>query len=259
MGSGSSGIRGGSGGGAAKTPSGISYDQFMKMSEQQRFNTIGDIVDNPNIKVPDYLDDSPTTKVLYGLGMTNKPTVVDDATLDTLPGRELFRTVYEAGSMPPPTADAVLDQIANGDYTHMSGRGGSAHGRAIYFATDFNDSAAYGRGTRNPHVGRAKINPNATIVQESTLSNQMRAKGIDPTSFNKTNFGTATVSGTDAKALYALSQGIDGWYSGSYTMIVNRGNLTMSSSFKSLHGTYKRGANKGQQKPGYAKSWKTAG
>ena len=260
MGRGSSKVGGGGGGGAAKTPSGVTYQQFMQMSEQQKFNTIGDILADQNIQVPSYLDDSDTTKVLYGLGMANKPTVVDDATLDSMPGRELFRTVYEQrGSMPPPSSDAILDQIANGDYTQMSGSGGSAHGRAIYFATNFGDSADYGKGRQNPYVGRAKIDSNARIVSESTLLSQMQAKGLSGNTYSHSNFGKSLVSGRDARALYALSQGIDGWYSGSYTMIVNRGALVMSSSFKSLHGTYKRGANRGQLKPGYARSWNTAG
>ena len=226
MGRGSSGSGGGGGaqGSPANTPSGVSYDDFMKMPESQRIATMENIISNPAIQVPDYLDNSDTSKVLYALGMNNKPTVVSDAQLDAMQGRELFRTVYESGSMPPPSSDAILDQIRNGDYTQLSGRGGSAHGRALYFATDFRGSRIYGDGERNALMCRAKINSNAKIVSESTLRNQMIAKG----------HSVKGASNTDQRALYAISQGIDGWYSGSYTMVINRGALTMSSTNKTI-------------------------
>lgn len=238
MGRGSS--KAGGGGGTAtpaNTPSGITYDQFMQMTEQQRFQVMDDIISNPNIKVPDYLDSSDTSKVLYGLGINNKPTVVSDAQLDAMQGREIFRTVYEQGTMPPPSSDAILDQIRNGDYTQMSGRGGSYHGRALYFATDFTDSTAYGQGEQNAMVMRAKINPTAKIVSETNLYNQMRSKGFNP----------KTSSSYDNVALYAVSQGIDGWYSSTYTMMVNRGALTASSQNKTI-----------RSGRGYASSWSTA-
>lgn len=227
MGRGASKASGGGGGTVqpANTPSGISYDQFMKMSESERWQTIDSILSNPNIVTPSSMDDSDTSKVIYALGMTNKPTVVSDAQLDGMPGKEIYRTVYEQrGSMPPPSSKDILDQIKNGDYTYMSGAGGSMHGRAIYFATDFGDSAIYGSGEKNPQVMRAKISPNAKIVSESNIRSQMQQKGYSP----------RTSSSRDNIALYALSQGIDGWFSSSYTMMVNRGVLTASSQNKTI-------------------------
>ena len=76
-----------------KTLSGVTYDQLMKMSEDEKYQTIEDILNNDNIKVPSYLDDSETTKVLYALGMSNKPNVVSDAKLNSMAGEEVFRTV----------------------------------------------------------------------------------------------------------------------------------------------------------------------
>ena len=226
MGRGSS--KAGSGGGGsqrnpANTPSGVSYSEFLQMPESQRITTMENIISDSSIVVPDYLDGSDTSKVLYALGMNNKPTVVSDAQLDAMQGRELFRTVYESGSMPPPSSDAVLDQIRYGDYTQMSGKGGSVHGRAIYFATSYSGSATYGHGEKNALVSRAKINSDAKIVSQATLTSQMQSKGFNV---------RGTIS-TDQRALYAIAQGIDGWYSGRYTMIVNRGALTMSSTNKS--------------------------
>lgn len=224
MGRGSSGLNGGGGGGAAQpkanTPSGVSYQQFMAMSDDQKNQVVQDIINDTNITVPNYLDDSETTKVLYALGMNNKPTVVAESQFNSVPGREIYRTVYETGSMPPPTSADIIDQIRTGDYTQMSGKGGSAHGRAIYFATDFTDSAYYGTYNRNAMVTRAKINPNANIVSERVIKGMMQN---DKHYQHRTSLGDK-----DGIALYALSHGIDGWYSGTYTMMVNRGVLTFS-------------------------------
>lgn len=224
----------------ANTPSGVSYSQFMSMTEDERFDAMDKIIHDRSIVVPNYLDGSVTTKVLYALGMNNKPTVVTDAQLDSMQGREIFRTVYEQGSMPPPSSDAILDQIRNGDYTQMSGSGGSAHGRALYFATNYGDSAVYGHGERNAMMMRAKLNPGAKIVRESNLYNQMTAKPGFQSKFSR-------VDHRDQQALFAISQGIDGWYSSSYTMIVNRGALTASSQNKTI-----------RSGRGYASSWATA-
>ena len=217
------------------------YGDFLKLTEDERFAIIDDIITNQrNITVPNYLDGSETTKVMYALGLNNKATVVTDAQLDAMQGRELFRTVYEHGSMPPPSSDAILDQIKNGEYTQMSGVGGSAHGRAIYFATDYHGSAIYGHGERNAQVMRAKIAPTAKVVRESNLSAQMTSK---PWFVSK----GWHINGTDQKAIFAISQGIDGWYSGSYTMIINRGALVASSTNKTV-----------RSGRGYATSWSTA-
>lgn len=252
MGRGSSKVSGGGGGGSARanTPSGVSMDQFNQMSMDQKVQTINNILNDPSITVPNYLDDSDTSKVLYALGMNNKPTVVDDATLDSMQGRELFRTVYERGSMPPPSSQMIADQIRNGDYTQMSGSGGSAHGRALYFATDFLGSRYYGDTERNALIMRGKLNPNAKIANERNLFNSSNREWQ---TFQSKYSGYNTR--TDGKALFALSKGYDGWFSGNYTMMINRGALTMSSQNKSI-------TTGGQTKSGrlrkgstYANSW----
>lgn len=247
---------GGAGGGAqpqanapATTPSGVSYDQFMQMSDAQKYQTMNDIINDPNIQVPDYLDGSNTTKVIYALGMNNKMTVVSDSQLDNTPGREIFRTVYESDTMPPPSSDAILDQIRNGDYTQMSDSGGSAHGKAIYFATDFDGSASYGQnygwGTKkNVMIMRAKINPGANIRSEDSLDRQMRGDSAWLNSGLGSRYSpvrTRGGMGDDERGLYSIAHKVDGWYDGNYTMIVNRGNITASSQNKRITTTNRKG------------------
>ena len=175
MGSGGSGVRGGGKGGSApapaNTPSGISFDTFSKMSDSEKISTLTNIINDDTINVPDYLDKSDTTKVIYALGMNNKPTVVSDSQLDSLPGRELFRCVYDNGNPPIKSTD-ILDQIAYGDYTQLSGKGGSVHGRALYMGTSFSSAASYGQRGSNPVVMRSKLNPNANVRSEDSLKHR---------------------------------------------------------------------------------------
>lgn len=234
MGRGRSGAgKGKKGGGGVKTPSGITYDQFMNMSDDQKIQVMTDIINDKKIVVPNYLDDSTTTKVMYALGMNNKPTVVSDSKLDALSGEQIFRTVNDTG-FPPPYATDITDQFRTGDFTQMSGSGGSAYGRALYFATDFGESQIYGDGITATMM-RGKISKKANIVTEKKLDNMMK---------NDKKWKTLPKSaGADDRALYALSHGIDGWkgsgYGKTYRMIVNRGILTMSSQDKDVSNAYR--------------------
>lgn len=238
---------GGGGGQRANTPSGIDMQQFNAMTMDQKISTINTIIADPSIVVPAHVDDSETSKVLYALGMDNKPTVVDDATLDSMPGRELFRTVYESGFMPPPSSKEIADQVKFADYTQMSGSGGSVHGRALYFATSFGASAVYGTGwgQRKQLVMRGKLNPNANIQNESRFFS-----GQEWSDFRSKYNGNSR----DAKAMFALSKGIDGWHdSFGYDMIINRGILTMSSTNKHISVS-----GRGKSSSSIARNWSAA-
>ena len=196
------------------------------MSPDERYDLINTVLNNPNIKVPSYLDDSTTTKFMYAIGMDNKPKVVSDNVLDNMPGVENFRTVCDSLTPPPYTRD-ILNQIKTSDYTQLSSVGGSVHGRALYFADNFEESAKYGYGDKSAQIMRVKINPNALIVTEKALSKQMRA---DKSFMKKSK----SLTKEDKIALYALSQGMDGWKDAKsgYTMMLNRGAMTVSSTNK---------------------------
>lgn len=233
----SKGGGGGNGGQQANpkqaTPSGITYDDFMKMSDDQKYDVMNNIINDTSIQVPVHLDNSVTSKVLYGLGMDNKPNVVTDAQLNTMNGQEIFRTVYESGTMPPPSSSDVLDQIRHGDYTQLSGSGGSLHGRAIYFANDFAKSAVYGKNEKNPMVMRGKINSNANIANEASMLTSMR----NDSAWQQSALRNSLTGGrgfADQIALYAISKGYDGWTNSRYTMMINRGAMTVSSQNKGI-------------------------
>lgn len=201
----------------------MTYQQFMSLDEQSRFNTIQDIINATDVKVPNYLDPSDATKVVYALGMTNKPQAVDDATLDGMKGRELFRGVYNAGKI---KADDIIDQIKDGDYTQFSNSGGSAYGRGLYFTGSFSEASGYAERGSNSTVMRVKIASSAKVVKASTIDKQIKQKGFNPSGVNY----------QDLRACYAISQGISGWYDDSgwsgYTVMVDRGALVMSKTRK---------------------------
>ena len=119
----------------AETPQNrVSYAQFIKMSEQEKYDVMERIIDDKNIKVPDYLDKSVTSKIIYALGMNGKPEMVSETEFDKRKGRSIYRTVNNNNAMNM-TASDILNQIKTSDYTQVSGDRSSAFGRALYFAS----------------------------------------------------------------------------------------------------------------------------
>lgn len=210
----------------ANTPAGITHDEFMKLQAMQRERVIKDIINDQGIKVPAYLDDSETTKAIYALGMNNKPTVVPDAQLSAMKGKSLYRTV---NGNPSISGAQIADQIKTWDYTQLSGKGGSVHGRALYFADNIRASASYYDGNGDGKMIRGKLLPGANIVDESVIT----ALG------NNNKLGS---NYADRMGLTAICYGYDGWKSPNtgYYMMVNRGKLAVSDKTKSVDWYTKR-------------------
>ncbi len=203
----------------ASTPAGISYDEYMKMNESQKARIVHDILNDDSIKVPNYLDGSDTSKFIYALGLSNKPDVVSDDQLEKMAGGSLYRTVNGNGVI---TGAMITDQIRNGEYTQLSGKGGSVHGRALYFADSVLGSSAYASGGDSVMI-RSKLKPGAKIAKEDTI---WRGASKMAVQYSR--------NPEDSMAIHAISSGYDGWTDGSYTMIVNRGALAISSRDKSV-------------------------
>jgi hypothetical protein len=152
--------------------------------------------------------------------MNNKPSIVSDAQLSKMKGDSIYRTVNGNSSI---SGRKIADQIKKEDYTQMSGKGGSVHGRALYFADNVRKSSGYSDGGGDSIMIRAKVNPGAKIVSESKLNAEISRNNI---SFSRNS--------DDNMALYALSQGYAGWKHAptGYHMIVDRGVLTVSTKNK---------------------------
>ena len=237
-----SGIRR-NGGGAAAPPAGMTYDKFLEISDDEKYNLMDKIINDANMKVPDYLDDSVTSKIMYALGINNKPTVVSDSELDKLPGKDLYRAFHDNPDSNISSKD-IAGQLKYGDYTQLSGKGGSAFGRGIYFAEDnFGDAVEYGSYGDNILITRAKLKPNSKM---STI-NEIQNKINKDLSFGKTFM---SLNDDDKPAIYALAHGIDGWRAKAgynaiiggeittqpviHTAIINRKSLIFSSTNKGV-------------------------
>ena len=231
-------------GGGASTPSGVTYDQFMKMSMDERYDTMAQIIDNPDITVPDYLDKSVITKVMYAIGMNNKPTIVSDTELDKMKGKVISNsfaedeTVIYRGikSAELKTGKKIAEEIINGDYTQFSNTGGSMFGRAIYFTTSFGQAESASIDDKDKGaVVRAKVKPNANILYMSDI----KRKSYKDSSFQGKVQTKLPQYSNDDMALYAIANGIQGWFAHGtpYVMIVDRSALNISSTVKNIKKT----------------------
>lgn len=220
--------RGGRRGGNTAMPTAQSgqkstYEEFLSMDSQEQANVINNAYQT---RTPSNLDNSDLQKVVYSLKMTDKPTMVDEATFDSLKGQTIYRTVHSAGTI---TSKGIYNQIANDDYTQYSGSGGSAYGRGIYFADDLSESLCYRQPGVDNTVMRAKITGGQTISTSqlrTMYSNALRSGDPLATACSR-------AQSADRTMIYALAKGYSAVTdSGGYRMILNRGCLTMSSTAK---------------------------
>ena len=209
---------------------GVAFDDFMQMTDDEKAQVIQDAL---STGTPLFLDDSGLQRFAYFTGMSDKPTVVTDRQLDSMGGEEIFRTVHDAYDRQKDigyTANDICDQIAYGDFTMYSDSGGSAHGKAIYFAADYYDSAQYGTGTNSDRMMRARITGGRSIGENAITQQYQRALNNG----NSVAQACRRAGYDSAVQIYALSQGysvINADY-GSYRMILNRGALTVSDTYK---------------------------
>lgn len=143
------------------------YDAFMQMTDDQKADVIDAMIKQG---VPAHLADNDFQKMIYNIGLNDKPQLVDDATLDSMNGTELWRTidsVYDDKNDISYTADQIARQIQAGRVTRVSDTGGSYYGRGIYFADDKHESTMYGKTYGNVQKTaqiRCKLNSNANII-----------------------------------------------------------------------------------------------
>lgn len=211
------------------------FDAFKKMTDDQKADAITQAA---KTQVPLFLAQNDLQKVLYGLKLNDKPTLVDDSVLDTMPGKDLFRTVNATSD---PThrmkygADEIGAQIIRGSVTRVSDTGGSVHGRGIYFADSYRGSTTYGRTSGNMKqtaVIRAKLSPTAKII-----STHAAAAGVSAEIASGSKLGKALsrIGSTDRTAVWSLAKGYDAMVAtNGYHVVVNRSALVASKSIKAM-------------------------
>ena len=210
-----------------------SYDAFMAMSDDDKADFI-----SANMKqgVPAHLAQNDFQRFVYNSGLNEKPKVVDDATLDSMTGTEIFRTVnnvYDSKNDISYTADQIAKQVTAGRMTRVSDNGGSVYGRGIYFADGYSSSTSYGNtsgNTKKTAVMRGKLNSNAKVVNYHTAS-----QGVSKEISSGSKLGNVLrKADSDSRvSIYAMAKGYNVISSGhGYLNVLNRNAITMSSDIK---------------------------
>jgi hypothetical protein len=216
------------------------YDAFKKMTDDQKADAI---LKAANTQVPVFLAQNDLQKVLYGLKLNDKPTLVDDSVLDTLPGKELFRTVNASVNQQYRMKFSAVDvakQTIQGTVTRVSDTGGSVHGRGIYFADSYHGSTAYGntRGNANKTaVVRVKLSPTA-----KTISTHAAAAGVSAEMASGSKLGKALsrIGSTDRTAVWSLAKGYDVMVANNgYHVVINRSSLVASKTINAAGYSWK--------------------
>lgn len=210
-----------------------SYDAFRQMTDDQKADVI---MQARNTQVPVFLAQNDLQKVLYGLKLNDKPTLVDDKVLDTMPGKDLYRTINatnDPANRIKYTAMDVASQTIKGSVTRVSDTGGSVHGRGIYFADDYRGSVAYGNRSNSINqtaVVRAKLSPTAKTISTSAASSGVTR---EINSGSKLGKALSKVGRQDQTAIWALAKGYDAMVAGNgYHVIINRSALVASKDIK---------------------------
>ena len=219
------------------------YNKFMAMTDDEKADFI-----STNIQqgVPVHLADNSFQRFLYNSKITDRPDLVDDATLDSMTGTEIFRTVNYVDKKHNPqnigyTAPQIANQVMKGRDTRVSDTGGSAYGRGLYFADSYSHSTStYGDHRGNLQataVMRAKLNNNAKVISDSkALSGVSR----EIASGSKLGRVLSKCDSSSRKSIYAMSKGYNVIASGhGYYNILNRNAMTMSTDVKATGSSWK--------------------
>ena len=220
-------------------PMSATYDSFMAMTDDQKADTIDSMANQP---APAFLSDTAMQRFTYNLGLNDKPTLVDDATLDSMNGTELFRTV-NAGKDPVARvkydADEIAVQVQRGRVTRYSDNGGSVYGRGIYFADNYGDSKIYGNTTGNiksTAMIRCKVNSNAKAINYSKAKSGLQSEISSGSKLGKSLAKINRKDSQSAVSIYALCKGYNVITSGhGYFNVLNRNAVTMSTTIKATN------------------------
>ena len=211
------------------------YDAFMKMNDDQKADVIDSMIKQG---VPSHLADNDFQKMIYNIGLNDKPQLVDDATLNSMNGTELWRTVnnvYDRQNDISYTADQIARQVQAGRVTRVSDNGGSVYGRGIYFADNKTESSYYGNTRGNVHKTaqiRCKLNSNANIINHSKAVQGANSEITKGTKLGKV---LAKCDRHSQASIYAMAKGYNVITSGhGYYNVLNRNAVTMSKSINSI-------------------------
>ena len=209
---------------------GVAFSDFKTMTDDEKADVIAKAL---MVKPPIFLDDSGLQRLAYFTGMSDKPQIVSDSQLDKMAGKSIYRNVHDSYNSRTDigySSKDIYKQIASGDFTMYSDSGGSVHGKAIYFASNYSSASMYMSGKNNIMM-RAKISPNAKTISESQLNTLVRQEANK----NSKLYRACKNAGSSSNMMIALAKGYDvvtDDRGSGYNMVLNRGALVMSDTTK---------------------------
>lgn len=210
------------------------YNAFMAMTDDQKADVISNAIKQG---VAAHLAQNDFQRFVANSGLNDKPDIVSDATLDSMNGTEIFRTVnshYDKANDINYTAQQIAKQVMGAKTTRVSDNGGSVYGRGIYFASSYSHStSAYGNTRGNVKataVMRAKLNNNAKVINHSSA---VSGANKEISSGSKLGRVLSKCDSASQASIYAMSKGYNVITSGhGYYNVLNRNAITMSTDIK---------------------------
>lgn len=228
---GSGGQRSTKGGGAAAVKStgtggSMSVANFSTMSADDQFDLIQKSVQG-NAAGSYYTWNTDYQRFINNSGLDGAPNLVDDSTLDSMSGTELFRTTNENRAFP---GKAIAVKTQTDDKLLYNAGGQEWYGKGLYSATDIQASLPYGDNARAA-VMRFKID-NSKIASTSVVDMWEFKDRKNPNSLSY-KLKQAGYDNDTRRAMVALSKGytaIDN--ENGYITLLTRKGLNMSKSIK---------------------------
>ncbi len=197
------------------------------------------LINVQSVDMPQFLCDSHLQRMIYGLGMNDKPQIVSDKQLNAMVKQgavPIYRTVNDSDdavqgiSM---TSDDICDMMTDGSLSYV-GRG--VHGDGLYFSDSKRGSKLYGNPGQNPKTLRAVLNPaKARAISESSLQSAYDAfVKSHPRTRRALGFAKAH-STSDSMSQFALLMGYNVittkvGYNETYYTVIDRSALIMSKT-----------------------------
>lgn len=218
------------------TPSGLTLSNVQAMDDQQLHDFL---IDVNKTDIPDFLNNIHLQKMVYALGLNDKPEVVDRDTFDELISfggsyTPIYRTVNDTKVNGIPfSAKDVCDMLIDGDTTYI---GNGIHGDGLYFSNDIAGSKAYGNGSGNSKTVAAVLNSKAKVISERQLKSLYDNYVKTHPKTRKALGYARNYSSNDSMSQFALTQGYNvitskQYGSEVYYTVLDRSVLTMSRDY----------------------------
>lgn len=207
-----------------------SIQDFANLSYDEKMDLIDAALATP---VPAGKPNTPYQQLAEYLGFDkNPPQVVTDAQLDAMPGKDLYRTVNNVGSVT--SKSIVTDTLRKNDTPFFSDSGGSVYGRGLYFATNLGDSAGYGWGSSDHMTFRGKIKPGARVIDVRTLDAEVQKAASNNNRLARVINGLNKADRRSFIAAYKGYDVIDSQNYAGYHAVLNRNALVYSNKAQKL-------------------------